>query len=1233
MIHRIVKNTKTSGTYIAVEKTGRAIASYIPKTVELHQMRTPVRRMLIMTVELLVGMLVLGAVVLGAFYYKLEKGAIDLNFVVPSIESAINEQLTDLSVKIDSAFVGKNSHSAGVHFRLRNIVLFNKQGEAIANAPLAAVDLNGRALMWGRIAPSQVVFIKPTLDIAYNEGKGLSLSYAPSNGADDVIADLLKQAGQGQNGNAGSPAILPTVQKIEIMKAVTAAFEEARAHRNTTSYLTQFGVRDATVHFSRGGERYSWTMPDFIIDLKHSEKGSIIRGFGKFGIGQQDENITPWKLRFQTRQFEDSKDLQLDVAFNDITPTSLRRLLPELVKLKLFNIPFSGKVNAKLNSLGELQSAFASIHLAAGRIVIPWLDKAEDGMDDIGFDIGEVKLAYSRKGNKLHILPSPFKWGNNRSILSGVIEAVTSNSSSQTWKFAFKGSETRLAADDMGLGPMIIDEWWVSGYFNPDSDEVKIAGFFLKAGNATFTMKGRIESVSTSPGVFLQGKISSVSIPVLKRLWPSFLAIQARNWMGKSVQEGKVVAGDFKIAIPSGILDKLPDHADLLPEMVALKLDLRDLLIEYLPGFVPLSIPDATVRVAGRQLSIDVPKGRIYFRRGSALKLSHGSYTISDMRKKVPDSDLNFRVAGEAQDLLKFIDQPALKFARNSGIAANKIDGKLKGVISVHIPLKKHLEFKDVALNGNLRLRDMKSKNLFGDVSVDGGTINIKISEKAVGANGGIVLKGIPVKLNWQHIFGARKLQQPPIRLSAVLGKSSRDHLGLGAINKIVKGDIPVVVTVAPQGNSQNAIQVRADLTNASIDNTAVGWSKAPGIAAVLQFDVENVRANQTQLRNFNLVGNGLMLEGMLSLNNKTARIDSFIFPRASFKLIENMSLEGKRQDNGVMSITAKVQRLHGTKLLRLQFFDKNKRNISKADARGDYDLSAQINTVVGSNGTYVSGSRLDIQQRNGKVVWLDFKGRLNGQSSIALLMEPESNGRRTLKAESTDAGATFRIIGLYPNIKGGQLSLKVDMDPKGSTEKKGTLWVKDFYVVGSQKIDGKAKSSDIFKNDLMGERRTRTRKKRGRARVMRTRMQFNQLKAPFSFGDGQFILHDSYVNGPVIGATLRGKIDFRTERMRLGGTYIPLYGLNSAIGEIPVLSDLLVGRQGEGVFGVTFAIEGPTDKPTVIVNPVSLLAPGVFRQIFDFNNSIQDRQFRKLPKKQRRNKRKRSSRNSGTYP
>ena len=94
-------------------------------------------------------------------------------------------------------------------------------------------------------------------------------------------------------------------------------------------------------------------------------------------------------------------------------------------------------------------------------------------------------------------------------------------------------------------------------------------------------------------------------------------------------------------------------------------------------------------------------------------------------------------------------------------------------------------------------------------------------------------------------------------------------------------------------------------------------------------------------------------------------------------------------------------------------------------------------------------------------------------------------------------------------------------------------------------------------------------------------------------------------MNGPMLGATMRGMVDFKAQTVELGGTYVPLYGLNSALGSIPILGRVLVGRQGEGVVGITFAIKGKLDDPAVLVNPMSVMTPGIFRQIFEFTGSV----------------------------
>ena len=1237
MIQRIVNQPKTGqqpGTVGKTESVGKirdALARFFPNVNNLPGANkqdcppTPARRFSKLLSEVLVGLFFLAALGIGALYYSLEKGAFDLNFVVPSIEKAINQELTGLSVKIDSAFVGKNLHSGGVHFRLRKIVLYNKLGDPIATAPLAAVDLNATALMWGRIAPSQVIFIQPTLNIAYNEDNGLSLSYARTQGAEDVIADLLGKKGRAKTADSG---VLPAIRKIEIMNAVTAAFEEARSHRNTSSYLTQFGVQDATVNFSHGSKRYSWNMPDFIMDLKHNDKGSIIRGFGKLGMGDGDQTIAPWKLRFQTQQFDQSKDLQIDFGFKDITPASLMQIFPELLQLRNFSLPFEGKINAKLNAGGELKGAFVNILLSKGKIRTPWLNMEADGIDGLEFNSGELKMAYSSKNKKLHILPSPLKWGENETVISGALQLEKSNSPSKRWRFALRGSDTRLTASEFGLKPMIIDEWWITGVMVPDQNSLQIAGFFLRAGNAVINIKGHITNLQSSPGVYLEGKLSGISVPVLKRLWPSILAVGARKWVGDNVLEGHVVGGEFKIAIPPGVIDKLPKNTDITPEMVQAKFKLGDLLVSYIADAAPLEIADAVVRITGRQLSVDLPKGRIKLPGNARLRISHGSFAIADLRKENPDSDLNFRLAGRARDLISFVRQPTLEIGQPSGDLSNRIKGDLKGVVSMHIPLKKKVLFADLSLNGDLRLENMRSKKLYGELFVEAGTINIKLTEKAIGARGGVVIKGIPVKLNWQHIFGKKSRQQPPMRLSAVLGKRSRKKIGLSKANDYIKGDIPVIATIIAGDSKAKTVQVRADLTNARISNTPIGWSKPPGMAAVLQFDIAKNKAHYVDLKNFNLVGHELALEGTLRLNRRTGSMDSFSFPNVSYKKIHHMALVGKIKGNGVLRVGARVKELEGIKLLRDKFFKTipKARTLSKAKNSQDFDLEAKIELITGGKGAFISHSHLDMKKRKGKLTQLDFKGKLNGQSFVGGRLDKDASGKRVLKVESADAGSTFNMIGLYPNVRGGKLSLIVDMDAEGRKGKTGTLWVKNFDVITSKKIKTQMNSGEVFSNDLITK--IKRRRSRNRTRVMQTRMEFSQLKAPFSFGNGQFILHDSYVNGPVIGATLRGRIDFRSEWMTLGGTYVPLYDVNSAIGEIPVLSSLFVGRKGEGVFGVTFAIEGPTSKPTVIVNPVSILAPGVFRQIFDFNNSVKTRGFQKHSGRRQKKRRRNPNRN-----
>ena len=63
----------------------------------------------------------------------------------------------------------------------------------------------------------------------------------------------------------------------------------------------------------------------------------------------------------------------------------------------------------------------------------------------------------------------------------------------------------------------------------------------------------------------------------------------------------------------------------------------------------------------------------------------------------------------------------------------------------------------------------------------------------------------------------------------------------------------------------------------------------------------------------------------------------------------------------------------------------------------------------------------------------------------------------------------------------------------------------------------------------------------------------------------------------------------------------MPAYGLNRIFGEIPVLGLVLGNGRDRGLIGLTYKLTGDAKDPSVQVNPISVVAPGIFRSIFEF--------------------------------
>ncbi len=102
----------------------------------------------------------------------------------------------------------------------------------------------------------------------------------------------------------------------------------------------------------------------------------------------------------------------------------------------------------------------------------------------------------------------------------------------------------------------------------------------------------------------------------------------------------------------------------------------------------------------------------------------------------------------------------------------------------------------------------------------------------------------------------------------------------------------------------------------------------------------------------------------------------------------------------------------------------------------------------------------------------------------------------------------------------------------------------------------------------------------------------FSEFEMNFENKDKLMTINEIYAIGPAISILMEGYIE-KNKIVSLRGTLVPATTINKAIGSIPIIGDILVGKKtGEGVFGVSFKIKGPPKNLETSVNPIKTLTP-----------------------------------------
>ncbi len=1139
---------------------------------------------------------VLAAIVL---YVRLLQGPVSLKVMAGPIERGISAELHGLTAKVDDAILQRGP-TGEYEFQLRNLRLFEADGSVVASAPVAGVALDLAQLMMFNVSPRRVDLIEPRVSVVYSERDGLSLSFSEPV---EVLADgaarerAIDPADAGPTPvpaqpQAGGPSMM---RKLDLARVIAEYSARARQQQDATSNLAQLGFRNATVDVDYEGRRSSWKVAELAIDLDHKRRRSVISG-----VARIESDRGPWTISLLTEDSEKSGTLTLKASVRDLVPSVLGRAFPNLALLRALDLPTAANAAIRFKTTGEMNGADFAVETSRGLI-----DFGSAMSAPMLIDAGLFNFNYDGATERLTLAPSTVRWGDSTVTLTGgaVHEAASETSS---WAFNVRSVSGSLAAEEFKVAPVPLDAFAVEGRITPATSKIEFSNISAQAGGAGIVFAGDvIAGEDASAGSRIDGQFGPGNSDVLKALWPRMMAPRARQWVGEHLEAGLLRQGtlQFRSGIYAGAGAVKGRHG--LLESVTLDIKGEALTLKPLKDGPPLTAPAMDVSVRNQVLQISSGEATIATGAAGNVPLRNVRFSVADVDAPIAEAELSFKVQSTLAPALEAVRQMKLMNPDSLTVPPEKIQGKLDGDFSIRLPLLPEIEAETVAVIGKAKITDVKTKEKIGIISVQSGAVDVTFAPNEATAKGELILNGVLAKLDWrrQTPTGADAITSP-LTLTANLDNADRRQLGLD-VSDFIDGDMPATVAFGhAAAGAAGTVRVIADLTPAEFSITPLAWKKPRGRPGRLEFEVVPGTVHKTELRNFKISGEAIAAEGWVGIS-ADQKVQEFDFPAVSLDTVSRLKISGKRGARDVMDVRASGSTFDGRDFFRSLFTSGGTASPKIANKKGGVDVTVSVDTVLGFSDVNLRDFSLKMSKRGDEMTALDARGKFDGGKALIAILQAETNGTRKIIIDTTDAGQTLRLAGFYPNMQGGRGRIDVYLDGKDAEQKAGVLIIEDFKVLGDPIV------SEVVSSGSGGDGPAIGASTYGQRKVVREVFEFDRMRLPFSVGYGQFAIEDSYLRGPLLGATMRGKVDYTAQKVNLGGTYIPLQGLNNALGGIPVLGQILSGPRGEGIFGITFAVQGAMANPQVIVNPLSLVAPGIFREMFQMTNpntSVQPR-------------------------
>lgn len=1097
------------------------------------------RRALGLFTSLLSGLLMLVIVISSGVFLRLNAGPVNLVALLPVIEQTASSFMPGVHLKLGGVRL-ELSDEVGAALTVTDAVLIDDEYGAFAKAPEISAGFRTADLFSGRFIPRDIVLTGIAAQLVKSpEGKFRFGFVGPDDdGTRDGVELFRRLIAAAAADNA--PEVDTTVSESEFPEA--PARGRLRFRDTSITYIDRKSGRE---YYTSGARLSFWS----------GQRGLAARAEVSLEGGRHGRvDVT-----FRGRRSAEG-EIRLRAEIENAAPVDIAGQISALDWMRAIDAPVGGRIDLRLDKAQELTALSGRLTAGQGVVALgggavePITAAALDFTYDPEskrFQVGEVMLDALRAG---------FQG-------TGFVQVNRDEAGKPSDVVAqLDFSDIHVTAPEFFDGPLDYNSGRLTGRVTLDPLLIEIGELRLDRDLMKLDLAGRL-----TPGEQMAADFtavgSNINLQDLLSHWPRQAAPGAREWVAENMEAAHVSDVDAVVRLGGG-----DDE---------LKIDFTfDSGVGYpLRPMPPIREAAGSGQVDLKRFSISLDKGFVTPEGGNPIDGKGSSFIIADLDDPVTPGTAKIHATGTINDALKLIDSKPLELTSKLDVPLGDVEGTVVVDVETTLPLLKDLLLDDVKVKVNAVLSDVALLAPGIEKTVQSKALTLDGDTTAFDLAGDIVLAGIPASVTWREIYTP---SSRIIRARTVVTPKRLANLGLQQ-KWFTGGQIPVVATVSP-GAKLTTFDVSADLKTGELRLEEIDWTKPKGQAGKLKAKGK-LAGKALTLSALDFRSGDLAVAGALS-TDANGEPDSVDLSELRYRGGVDLKLKGKRKGKR-WDLVTKGPLLDFTKLDDLidDVISDGSGEVRDSGAavapfRVDMDI-AELKVLEDRTFNDVSG----FLRRTGRdVVLAEFKARLDAGALLNINFRRAPEGGR-LRVKTDNGGRFMRDAKVFDDGSGGVMVMRADI-PKGEPFRlDGELRVRDIII-----------HKDAMLEQMLGDSAVEDLK----AEMRENGIVLDSIYMPFTYGEGIITLKDAVAKGPSIGVNISGEYGLETDQLNMNGVFTPFYRINSFVGKIPLIGDILTGGDGQGLFAFVFAVTGSSGDPDVSVNPLSILTPGILRKIFE---------------------------------